>query len=258
MPLRRGASPPTTRCVTAGPFAGVRSRNGDPRAPPLRTTREFADERSALPLHLLEQPERVGVPYVKREDPRFDLDEARDQAWMSKIRAGDQEAFRELFHKYAPTAMALARRVLRRQTLAEETVQEAFLSVWKAPDRFDPGRGSLRAWLMSMVHHRAIDLVRREEAQQRRSLESVTDASAEDDPGIGVVEEVTLAQARLEVRRALDALPAAQRQVVELMYFGGYSQTQIAESMDIPLGTVKSRAMLGMRRLRGALLGIER
>jgi RNA polymerase sigma-70 factor (ECF subfamily) len=195
---------------------------------------------------------------VKREEP-LDLDEARDRDLMSRIRTGDQEAFRALFHRYAPTAMALARRVLRRPTLAEETVQEAFLFVWKAPERFDPERGSLRAWLMSVVHHRAIDLVRREEAQHRRSLESVSDPQLEqDDPGVGVVEEVSLAQTRLEVRRALEDLPPAQRQVVELMYFGGYSQTQIADSMDIPLGTVKSRAMLGMRRMRGALLGVER
>ena len=196
---------------------------------------------------------------MKREDPRLDLDEARDRYLMARVRSRDEEAFRTLFLKYAPTAMALARRVLRRPTLAEETVQEAFLSVWKAPEGFDPGRGSLRAWLMSVVHHRAIDLVRREEAQQRRSLEAVSDLQIEaDDPSVGVVEEVSLAQTRLDVRRALEDLPPTQRQVVELMYFGGYSQTQIADSMDIPLGTVKSRAMLGMRRMRGALLGVER
>ena len=217
------------------------------------------DERSALVLHLLDHPRHARAASVKREDLRSDEDEARDRALMSRIRGGDQDAFRSLFRRYAPTAMALARRVLRRPTLAEETVQEAFLSVWKDPERFDPERGSLRAWLMSVVHHRAIDLVRREEAQQRRSLESITDPLTEqDDPGIGVVEDVSRAQERLEVRRALEALPSAQRQVVELMYFGGYSQTQIADSMDIPLGTVKSRAMLGMRRLRGALLGMER
>ncbi len=198
-------------------------------------------------------------PAVRRVDPRLDPLEAPDRDLMVRIRSGDQEAFRSLFRKYAPTAMALARRVLRRGHLAEETVQEAFLSVWKAPERFDPSRGSVRAWLMSAVHHRAVDLVRREEAQQRRSQEAGADPRVDtDDPGVSVVEEVTLMQARVEVRRALEALPDAQRQVVELMYFDGYTQTRIAETLQLPLGTVKSRALLGMRRLRGVLLEVER
>jgi len=178
---------------------------------------------------------------------------------MAAIRSRDEEAFRELFRRYGPTAMALARRVLRRRSLAEETVQEAFLSVWKSPEGFDPRRGSVRAWLMSAVHHRAVDLVRREEAQQRRSLEALGDPrTTTDDPGVTVVEEVGLMQTRIEVRRALQDLPEPQRRVVELMYFDGRTQTQIAESTGIPLGTVKSRALLGIRRLRGALLEMER
>lgn len=196
---------------------------------------------------------------MRRPDVGVDSDEARDRELMRRIRSGDQAAFRSLFNRYAPTAMALARRVLRRGHLAEETVQEAFLSVWKNPDRFDAARGSVRSWLMSAVHHRAVDLVRREEAQQRRSREAGADrASDVDDPGVSVVEEVGLMQARVEVRRALEGLPPDQRRVVELMYFDGFTQSRIAELLDLPLGTVKSRTLLGMRRLRAALVGMER
>lgn len=212
-----------------------------------------------MPLHLAEQPLTLSIPSVKGADKALDADEIRDRDLMASIRSRDEEAFRELFRRYGPTAMALARRVLRRRSLAEETVQEAFLSVWKSPEGFDPQRGSVRAWLMSAVHHRAIDLVRREEAQQRRSLEAASDPRmTTDDPGVTVVEEVGLMQTRIEVRRALQDLPEPQRRVVELMYFDGRTQTQIAESTGIPLGTVKSRALLGIRRLRGALLEMER
>jgi RNA polymerase sigma factor (sigma-70 family) len=210
-----------------------------------------------VPLRLA-HPLRVRVP-MSRPDPRADVDEALDRDLMVRIRSGDQEAFRSLFRRYAPTAMALARRVLRRGHLAEETVQEAFLTVWKNPERFDAARGSVRSWLMSAVHHRAVDLVRREEAQQRRSQEAGADRTVDTgDPGVSVVEEVGLMQARVEVRRALEGLPADQRRVVELMYFDGYTQSRIAELLDLPLGTVKSRTLLGMRRLRAALVGMER
>jgi RNA polymerase sigma-70 factor (ECF subfamily) len=214
-----------------------------------------------LSLRLADPPSfEIRSPAVRRVDPSLDPEEERDRELMSRIRSGDKDAFRSLFRRYAPTAMALARRVLRQPNLAEETVQEAFLAVWKSPERFDPTRGSVRAWLMSAVHHRAVDLIRREEAQRRRSQEAGADPRVEpsDDPGVSVVEDVSLMQARVEVRRALEALPEAQRRVVELMYFDGYTQTRIAELLGLPLGTVKSRSLLGMRRLRGVLLGMER
>lgn len=98
-----------------------------------------------------------------------DLSEARDRRWIAAVAAGDEDAFRDLFARYAPIAMALARRVVRHPHLAEEIVQEAFLSVWRHPDAFDPQRGSVRSWLLAMVHHRAVDAVRREESQRRRA-----------------------------------------------------------------------------------------
>jgi RNA polymerase sigma factor (sigma-70 family) len=186
-----------------------------------------------------------------------DLGDARDRELVNRIRRGDPEAFRGLFRRYAPTAQALAQRVVRRPFLAEETVQEAFLALWRNPGGYDPERGSVRAWLMSTVHNRAVDLVRREEAQRRRVAESAPEPSPAD-PGASVVEEIGLSQDRTAVREALQHIPDEQRQVIELMYYGGRSQSQIAQELGLPLGTVKSRTLLGMRRLRTALMGMER
>jgi RNA polymerase sigma factor (sigma-70 family) len=188
-----------------------------------------------------------------------DLGDERDRRLVHRIAGGDRDAFRDLFSHYAPTAMALARRVIRQPQIAEEMVQEAFLSVWKDPRRYDPARGTVRAWLMTAVHHRAVDAVRREEAQRRRS-ENVLSApeAAPDDPAERVVEAIGLPEERAAVRGALQDLPAEQRQVIELMYYEGMSQSQISERLGLPLGTVKSRTLLGMRRLRSALVGLER
>jgi RNA polymerase sigma-70 factor (ECF subfamily) len=183
-----------------------------------------------------------------------DLGDARDRDLVRRIGQGDQEAFRGLFRRYSASAMALAQRVLRQPALAEETVQEAFLALWRNPASYDAGRGSVRAWLMSTVHHRAVDQVRREEAQRRRAEEAVSDVDVDGgDPAETVVDELGLPAERDAVRRALEDLPAEQRQVIELMYFRGMSQTQIATATGLPLGTVKSRTLLAMRRLRAGL-----
>jgi RNA polymerase sigma-70 factor, ECF subfamily len=189
----------------------------------------------------------------------IDISEARDRDLVRRVRERDQDAFRGLFARYAPTAKALAQRVVRQSHLAEEIVQEAFMAVWRNPDAYDDARGSVRSWLMGMVHHRAVDLVRREEAYRRRAEDSIGEAMQEQvDHADEVVERVAQPQERQAVRAALDELPQEQRDVLELMYFGGLSQSQIAERTGLPLGTVKSRTLLGMRRMRSALEGIER
>jgi len=191
--------------------------------------------------------------------PSLDVAEARDRDLVLRIGTGDQEAFRGLFGRYAPSAKALALRVVRQSNLAEEIVQEAFMALWKNPDGYDQQRGSVKSWLMGTVHHRAVDLVRREEAHRRRAQRSIPEALAtEPDPAEQVVQEVGAPEEREAVRAALGDLPAEQQQVIELMYFGGRSQSQIAAELGLPLGTVKSRTLLGMRRLRGALTGMER
>jgi RNA polymerase sigma factor (sigma-70 family) len=185
-----------------------------------------------------------------------DLSEARDLDLVRRIAGGDEDAFRGLFRRYAPNALALARRIARQPFLAEEIVQEAFLAVWRNPAGYDRGRGSVKSWLMAMVHHRAVDAVRREESQRRRAEDAqVAEAVPLPDIAESVAEEVDLPGERRAVRTALEGLPEEQRQVIELMYFGGLSQTAIAGRLDLPLGTVKSRTLLGMRRLRRALMG---
>jgi RNA polymerase sigma-70 factor (ECF subfamily) len=189
----------------------------------------------------------------------IDLAEAHDRELVDRVRDRDQEAFRSLFARYAPTAKALAQRVVRQPHLADEIVQEAFLVVWQSPEGYDRHRGSVRSWLMGTVHHRAVDLVRREEAHRRRAERSIPGALEERaDHADEVAEELDRPAERQLVRSALGSLPAEQREVIELMYFSGLSQSQIAERTGLPLGTVKSRTLLGMRRLRAALGGFER
>jgi RNA polymerase sigma-70 factor, ECF subfamily len=210
-----------------------------------------------MPLQLIESAKDVVL--VQPDQGPADLSEARDRDLVRRIRAGDEDAFRWLFRQYAPTALGLARHVVRQPHLAEETVQEAFLSVWRNAGAFDEQRGSVRAWLLGAVHNRAVDAVRREEAQRRRVEEAASDPGLEPlDPGDAVVEELGIDQERTAVREALRKLPIEQRQVIELMYFGGESQSRISERLGLPLGTVKSRTLLGMRRLRAELLGMER
>jgi RNA polymerase sigma factor (sigma-70 family) len=195
----------------------------------------------------------------------LDLPEEResdlDRDLMKGIAQGDRNAFFRMFDRYAPTAMGLAWRILRHRHLAEEAVQETFLAVWRDPDAYRGEQGTVRAWLMSTVHHRAVDLVRHEESQSRRATEAavvVATARGPADPGQVVVEEMGLAEDRKAVRRALEDLRPEQRQIIELMYFEGLSQTRIAERLSLPLGTVKSRARLAMRRLGASLGGLER
>lgn len=194
----------------------------------------------------------------------LDLPEEResdlDRDLMKRIAQGDSNAFLRMFDRYAPTAMGLAWRMLRHRHLAEEAVQETFLAVWRDPDGYRAERGTVRAWLMSTLHHRAVDLIRHEESQTRRATEAaavVATARGPADPGEVVVGEIGLAEDRKAVRRALEDLRPEQRQIIELMYFEGLSQTRIAERLPLPLGTVKSRARLAMRRLGASLGGWE-
>ena len=181
-----------------------------------------------------------------------DLEDARDRDLVKRVVARDEEAFRNLFRRYGPVAKGLAYRMVRQSFLAEEIVQEAFMALWRDPMAFREERGSFRAWLMATVHHRAVDAVRREEAQRRRSLEWEPETTVQD-VGQTVADEVDLAESRIRVRTALEGIPPEQRQVLEKMYFEGKTQSTIAEELGLPLGTVKSRTLLGMRRLRVAL-----
>jgi len=184
-----------------------------------------------------------------------DLDEARDRDLVLRLGEGDEEAFRDLFRRYGGVAKALATRIVRQPFLAEEIVQEAFLALWRRPDSYRADRGSVRGFLLATVHHRAVDHIRREEAQRRRAEEADTADLIAPDVGEAVTDAAALEAERTKVRAALVGLPAEQRRVLEMMYYEGKSQSMIATELDVPLGTVKSRTLLGMRRLRTAIGG---
>ena len=183
-----------------------------------------------------------------------DLEEARDREMARRVRKSDEDAFRTLFRRYGPAAKALAARIVGQPFMAEEIVQEAFLAFWRAPEGYREDRGAFRAWIMSAVHHRAVDMVRREEAQRRRATAFGATEAIQEDVAEAVTEEADIADQRARVRAALQRIPPEQRDVLELMYLGGRTQSRIAEDLGLPLGTVKSRTVLGMRRLRAMLV----
>ncbi len=183
-----------------------------------------------------------------QEEDRLDLELHR------RLQTGDRGAFEELYAKYAPAAHGLALRVTGQEALAQEVVHDAFLAVWRAPDAYDPARGAFRTFFLSLVHHRAVDTVRREERLRKRTQRaSNLEPTHGEDVAENVVERAYLAGRRREVRRALETLPAEQRKVLEMAYFGGYTQVRIAEELGIPVGTVKTRTLAAMRKLRRVL-----
>jgi RNA polymerase sigma-70 factor (ECF subfamily) len=157
----------------------------------------------------------------------------------------------ELYEQFRRPAFALARRILLEDSLAEDVVQEVFLAVWRDLGGFDAARGSFSSWLMAMVHHKAVDAVRREEAFRRRQLRAGGGLPDPDAHGVrDVADEACDREAHSRVRTALSALPAGQREALTLAYFSGYTQREIATLTATPLGTVKSRTLSGVRQLR--------
>jgi RNA polymerase sigma factor (sigma-70 family) len=171
-----------------------------------------------------------------------------------RLSAGDRGAFDELYRRYSPTAYGIAYRLTGQQLLAQDVVHDAFLALWRAPEAFDPTRGVFRSFFLALVHHRAVDTIRREERMRARH-----DRAANLEPAVGedlsdaVVDEDFLTRRRSEVRDALADLTPEQRQVLEMAYFAGKTQVRIAEELGIPLGTVKTRTFAALRKLRRAL-----
>jgi len=163
-----------------------------------------------------------------------------------RLLAGDHGALGELYDVFAPVVFGLALRVTRDQAAAEDVCQEVFVSLWERPDRFDPERGTLRGWLCTLAHRRAVDWVRRAEARRRRAA-SGPDRSAVPPPDPSA--HYVAAEQRRTVARALERLPADQRHVVELTYFDGLTFRQAAERLGIPEGTAKSRIRLALAHL---------
>jgi RNA polymerase sigma-70 factor (ECF subfamily) len=175
-----------------------------------------------------------------------------DEDLMELVRAGEVQAFEVIFDRHSTAAFSLAYRMCGRRSLAEDIVQDAFLSLWRSSSGYEPGRGSVRSWVLSVVHNRAIDAFRR---QGSRDVRNVTDEGiAERLPAPDATDvEVERRDDARQVRSALEELPPDQRQVIELAYFGGFTHTQIAEMLDLPPGTVKGRMRLGLTKMRYVL-----
>jgi RNA polymerase sigma factor (sigma-70 family) len=176
----------------------------------------------------------------------------RDGQLVELVAQKDAGALEALYDRYGRAAYSLARRILTEETLAQDVVQEVFLSLWRDARRFDAGRGMVATYLLSMTHHRAVDVVRREE-NLRRWRTSDEGLELAPDPKARVEDEVEASERRKEVRAALAELPAAQREALLLAYFGGYTQREVAALVGVPLGTVKTRMAAGMRKMREAL-----
>lgn len=179
-----------------------------------------------------------------------------DRALVARVTEGDGGALEALYARYGRACYGLARRILVDEQLAQDAVQEVFLAVWRDASRFDASRGGFSTWLLSMTHHKAVDSVRREEnLRKRRTTDDVLETRESESPQ---VEDAVWSLLRRErVREVLQTLPDAQREALTLAYFGGYTQREIAGLTDTPLGTVKTRMLAGMRRMKESLGGLS-
>lgn len=181
-----------------------------------------------------------------------DLRDATDANLMVAVGRYSEAALAEVFRRHAGAVHGLARKLLTESFLAEEIVQEVFLHLWRHPERFDPGRGALRSYLLALAHGRSVDLLRSEGARRRReerdAVATPSDGSVEDEAVRNVVVH--------EVRSAVTELPETERIVIQLAYFGGHTYREVAELLGEPEGTVKSRIRAGLRRMRGRLVDV--
>jgi RNA polymerase sigma-70 factor, ECF subfamily len=175
-----------------------------------------------------------------------------DEELMLRVRDGDARAFEVIFDRHADASFSLAYRMCGRRAVAEDVVQEAFISLWRSGARYDRTRGSVRSWLLGVVHNRAVDTFRHQAVSSGRDVsdEGITERM----PAAERTEvEVLRRDEAQQVRGALGDLPDDQRRVIELAYFGGFSHSEIAKMLELPAGTVKGRMRLGLTKLRDAL-----
>ncbi len=173
-----------------------------------------------------------------------------EAALVARIAEGDRDALEKVFQRYGGAVHSMARRVLGNETLAEDTAQDVFVGFWQTPERFDPTRGTLRTYLLTLAHRRAVDTVRSEQARFNREEKVPGDVPS------SIEEEVWSRAVSDEVRRAVESLSDGEREAIELAYFGHLTYVEVAERLGLPEGTVKSRIRSGMRRLSLTLAGV--
>ena len=177
-----------------------------------------------------------------------DLGHLSDEALVALVARSDDAALAALYDRYGRVAYGLALRVLRDANLAQDAVQEAFLAAWRSAPSFDPRLAKPSTWLLTFVHRRAVDLVRREQRRRTEPMPETPEAPSE-----ATDEVAALRERRQIVQHALRRLPHDQREALELAYYGGFTQSQLAERLGVPLGTIKSRMFGGLSRLRELL-----
>jgi RNA polymerase sigma-70 factor (ECF subfamily) len=183
-----------------------------------------------------------------------DLRNLADEEVMHLVQDGDPRAFELLYDRHGGAAFSLAYRMVGNRVTAEDITQDAFLSIWRSRLRYEPARGSVRTWVLGIVHHRGVDALRRHGVHDRRRAGMNGVEERFEAPERTEVEAARRQEAR-SIRDALDALPTEQSKVIELAYFGGFSHSQIADMLEMPLGTVKGRMRLGLEKLRQRLEG---
>jgi RNA polymerase sigma-70 factor (ECF subfamily) len=185
-----------------------------------------------------------------------ELRDLADEDLMQLVRRGDARAFEVVYERHSGAAFSLAYRMCGTRAVAEDVVQESFLSLWRSGARYDRGRGSVRTWVLGIVHNRAIDALRRSVVHDRRrasdeGIDERFEARERTDVEVARLDEAA------EIREALKTLPSEQSRVIELAYFGGFTQSEIATMIDTPIGTVKGRMRLGLEKMRAQLGGLR-
>ena len=188
------------------------------------------------------------VPLRPTKRNRRERAHLSDEALVALVARSDDSALAELYDRFGRVAYGLALRILRDQALAEDAVQEGFLAVWRSADRYVPERAKASTWILTLVHRRAVDLVRHEERRRGEPIEAAREAASE-----MTDEAAWLRLERGRVQEALRKLPDQQREALELAYYGGFTQSELAERLGEPLGTIKSRMFNGLSHLRELL-----
>jgi RNA polymerase sigma-70 factor (ECF subfamily) len=188
----------------------------------------------------------------RNDEPESALQSLADEELMALVAKGQARAFETVYERHCGAAFSLAYRMCGSRALAEDVAQEAFLSIWRSGGRYDRARGSVRTWVLGIVHNRAIDALRKSVVHERRRA---SDEGIEE--RFEARERTDVEAARREeaetIRGMLGTLPSEQSRVIELAYFGGFTHSEIAEMLGAPIGTVKGRMRLGLEKLRGQL-----
>jgi RNA polymerase sigma-70 factor (ECF subfamily) len=197
------------------------------------------------------------MPKSLKAKPQIDLSPAKlrklaDEELMELVCRNEAAAFEIVLERHVDAAFSLAYRMIGRRALAEDVVQEAMLSLWRTGARYDRSRGSVRNWVLGITHHRAVDALRRDGVRTSKNVSDDGLGERLEAPERTDVEVARRDEAQ-EIRTALDGLPAEQIHVIELAYFGGFTHTEIAAMLDLPIGTVKGRMRLGLEKMRSRL-----